>query len=165
MAPRTPGAFGAGWGSNAPHPDNSRTVHMALLFPLFSSLFLRASVKSRSSPGAGATWFSLALSSAALKGGPAGQKPTPSGSSPPPPALHLPSPGSASWARAWDPQDVRRWLVLRDPLRVPRSPTLNAKLTSSTNTFRLKTLSSGAFSWDFPIILPRYCIENIMQTV
>lgn len=133
--------------------------------PLFSSLFLRVSVKSRSSPGAGATWFSPALSSAALKGGQAGQKPTPSGSSPPPPALHLPFPGSASWARAWDPQDMRRWLVLRDPLRVPPSPTLNAKLTSSTNTFRLKTLSSGAFSWDFPIILPRYCIENIMQTV
>lgn len=31
--PRTSRAFGAGWGSNAPHPDNSRTVHVALLFP------------------------------------------------------------------------------------------------------------------------------------
>ncbi|XP_010855271.1 PREDICTED: niban-like protein 1 [Bison bison bison] len=61
-------------------PIHTTTVHMALLSPLFSSLFLR---------------------------------------------------------------DVRRWLVLRDPLRVPPSPTLNAKLTSSTNTFRLKMLSSG----------------------
>lgn len=60
---------------------------------------------------------------------------------------------------------MRRWLVLRDPLRVPCSPSLNAELTSLTNTIRLKMLSSGAFSWDFLIILPRYCIENIMQTV
>lgn len=52
-------------------------------------------------------------------------------------------------------------------LRVPQStPALisNTSLTSNANTFRLKMLSSCAF-WGFPIILPRYCIENIMQIV
>lgn len=130
-------------------------------FPLLSRLFLRVRVKSRSPPGAGATWFSQALSSAALRGGQAGQKPAPSGSSP------RPNPGSPiPWVCFLGPTGRAALAGAQGPLRVPSSPNLNAELTSSTNTFRLKTLSSsGAFSWDFPIILPRYCIENIMQTV
>ena len=143
MVPQDTRTFGAGWGSNAPALTTPGLFIWPCCSPVFSSLFLRVSVKLRSSPGAGATWFSQALSSAALKGGQAGQKSTPSGSSPlPPPALHLPSPGCASWARAWDPQGVRRWLVLRDPLRVPPSPSQR-----QTNLFHQSIPSEDALLW------------------
>ena len=91
MVPQDTRTFGAGWGSNAPALTTPGLFIWPCCSPVFSSLFLRVSVKLRSSPGAGATWFSQALSSAALKGGQAGQKSTPSGSSPPPPPPALPS--------------------------------------------------------------------------
>lgn len=79
------------------------------------------------SPGAGTSWPPQTPSPAALRGGQAGQKPT---SSPQPCILRPldPLPG----AGALDPQDVQRWLVLRDPPPRPPSPYLNASLTSST---------------------------------
>lgn len=74
------------------------------------------------------------------------------GAPPPPPILRplVPLPR----AGALDPQNVWRWLVLRDS-PVPPALISNASLTSSTNTFRLKMLSSSAFFWGSLIILSR----------
>ena len=103
--PRELAELGRGWGRGCGAPGHHEHLGQAgalthrtlttpglfiwpCCFPLLSRLFLRVRVKSRSPPGAGAACFSQALSSAALRGGQAGQKPAPSGSSP------RPSPGS-----------------------------------------------------------------------